>query len=553
MDTAATKKVEELLILSLEGVISPEEVKTLNELVKSDPEMMRHSVRFLVNISNLQRSAKISAFDLSDYSPDSSFDMELWRSLAENEKTAPTIMVEQPKQPPLEPVQMLKVEKMPRQINKFSLATAIISLAAMLLMIAYVMLMPPAASQVATLTDSAGAKWADSPNSTAVGSRLFNYGEPMQLLKGVVKIEFDYGAEVILEAPAEIRLESPERMTMNYGKLHAYAPRQSSGFTVDTPSASLIDLGTKFGVMVDIDGSCGLHMFKGKVNLIAGEKGQSRTSQIVTTSQAKRVDSETGNVKDVTLAQTGFVRYMDSQKNILWRGQSLDLVDLASGGNGLNVPSGEYVINPVTGKKTFSSVKDRDCGNEYRATPWNSLIDGVFVPNGTTPQMISSAGHRFQECPPTNGIFYSEIIFNPVAIDRKHKTSIRGKRYGAGEATGLFMHANLGITFDLETIRSQYSGVELKRFISQVGSCDEAPAKGNADVWVLVDGEIRYNYIGLTQGQLEDISVELSAADRFLTLVTTDGRDEDFLPSSPKTRASDSDWCLFVEPVIDVE
>jgi hypothetical protein len=91
------------------------------------------------------------------------------------------------------------------------------------------------------------------------------------------------------------------------------------------------------------------------------------------------------------------------------------------------------------------------------------------------------------------------------------------------------------------------------RFAAKIGIADlNEPYPCNADFWVLVDGKVRYSLRNCRQkGKLTDISVELSDKDRFLTLVTTDGGDPDILRIYE--RAISCDWCVFAEPVLELE
>ena len=306
MDVAVRKKIEDLLILSLEGVITEGEVRILNHMVKSDPEVMQYSVRFLMTVSNLQRSAKTFVFDLCEVASDPSFDIELWRSLAEHERTAPAIEIPKEK-PKREPVKMLKIQTPPRQVSKFSLYTAIISVAAMVFAILYAQIAPPPATTVATITDSIDTQWAQSKHSTDIGSELWNNEGIRWLHKGLVKIEFDYGAEVIIEGPSAFELKDEEKMILHSGRLYAVVPGGAAGFTVQTPYSTVIDLGTEFGVKVDFDGSTGVHVFKGKASLIPGQTGRKEEGIDLFAGQARSINTH-GQVSDIELDEKYFLQ-----------------------------------------------------------------------------------------------------------------------------------------------------------------------------------------------------------------------------------------------------
>jgi hypothetical protein len=121
-----------------------------------------------------------------------------------------------------------------------------------------------------------------------------------------------------------------------------------------------------------------------------------------------------------------------------------------------------------------------------------------------------------------------------------------GQDYGNREHPCIVMQANLGITFNLDAIRSMCPGTEVSRFVSEFGIADlEEPRDCNADFWVLIDGQVRQSRQNITQKNISsNISIGLNPTDRFLTLVTTDGGDIDRM----RTYQRAYNWCVFVEP-----
>ena len=196
----------------------------------------------------------------------------------------------------------------------------------------------------------------------------------------------------------------------------------------------------------------------------------------------------------------------------------------------------------------------------YLSIPDHPFIDGIFVPDGETKQIVSSRGDVFDECPDTSGLFDVDLFANPkpeILKTEFREGTIRfdGKEYTdtSGNAC-LVMHANRGLTFDLDAIRQSYHR-SIRRFTAQAGIADlREPYPCNADFWVLVDGQICYSLRQYKQkGILNDISVEIQDTDRFLTLVTTDGGDPDDPAGGFYTRAISCDWCIFTEPMLELE
>ena len=82
---------------------------------------------------------------------------------------------------------------------------------------------------------------------------------------GTVELLTALGTRVVIEAPAEFRFESAQRLHMLRGRLAAEIPPAAKGFTVITPSGDAVDLGTQFGVDVPEHGAAEIHVFKGEV------------------------------------------------------------------------------------------------------------------------------------------------------------------------------------------------------------------------------------------------------------------------------------------------
>ena len=89
----------------------------------------------------------------------------------------------------------------------------------------------------------------------------------IRLRSGLVRLEFDSGVEVTLEGPAEFKLVDAAKMDLKSGLLTATVPSGAEGFTVDTPSAQVIDLGTSFGIDLSNDGFSNVSVFDGEVEV----------------------------------------------------------------------------------------------------------------------------------------------------------------------------------------------------------------------------------------------------------------------------------------------
>ena len=188
------------------------------------------------------------------------------------------------------------------------------AIAAMLMVVGcllYAIMRPEPLIFVATLTEGINVKWSDPEQPTQLGSQL----RPgyMRLEGGIVEMTFDGGAKVIIEAPVEIELKSADKANIRLGKIIAVVPLEARGFTINTPSASIVDLGTEFGVHVEEDGSSDIHVFQGKVSLLAGRIDRivgrlfDTVEQIVEAGQARRVVKGGDRIEDIALDRNSFV------------------------------------------------------------------------------------------------------------------------------------------------------------------------------------------------------------------------------------------------------
>lgn len=87
----------------------------------------------------------------------------------------------------------------------------------------------------------------------------------LRIQSGTAAITFNSGAATIVEGPAELSLETGNRLFLKSGRLVADVPEQAYGFTVNTPRLNAVDLGTRFGVSVDGEGNSELHVMEGEV------------------------------------------------------------------------------------------------------------------------------------------------------------------------------------------------------------------------------------------------------------------------------------------------
>lgn len=547
-------KIHELLLRLIEGDINDAGLNELKEWF-GEADAMPAYWEFVKNYTAIKlfEESQIAASPERD-ELDDSINMEFWTALANDEKNAPLIQMPSCSSKTAEHnITPVEVQQASRNISKFSIYTLILSSAALLFFVIYARFAPVKRGyQVATLLDSINAKWAESDSSMKAGARLVTGGTYSFLRGGFAQLLFDNNAMVTIEGPAEFEIVSEDRIKLQYGRIYSIVPQEALGFSVATPNAMVIDLGTEFGIQVDLEGNTELHVSQGMTRLMAGINKKKVSSEIYEGS-ARKITGSSSEVSEVPCKDSIFVRKINSKTNLIWRGQKeLDLADIVGGGNGWGTGQLETSIDPVTGKRGIYQGLDREGNGQYVLLGSDKYIDGVFVPQGSTPQIVSSRGHLFHECPVTNNIFFAEIVNGSgrllaLRINDRASNQLAGEIYGTSDCPAIFMHANLGITFDLNAIREDLPQGTVTRFTSAAGLSSDITRPGNADIWVLVDGQVRYKARVNDPQKAVQVDVPLSGTDRFLTLVTTDGGDVDRVDVM-SGRATDSDWCVFVRP-----
>jgi hypothetical protein len=103
-------------------------------------------------------------------------------------------------------------------------------------------------------------------------------GAILELQSGRIELVFDGDTRVVLEGPAQFVVDGPSAVSLRRGKAavtvrKAIAAGGRSGFTLDTPTATVTDIGTSFGVAVDQAGETSVTVFDGLVDLLPRTDG----------------------------------------------------------------------------------------------------------------------------------------------------------------------------------------------------------------------------------------------------------------------------------------
>ncbi len=454
--------------------------------------------------------------------------------------------------------------------------------------------------------DAKGSKNTNAAARTAASANAYVFlGDQFSIASGLMEITYDTGAKVILQGPATYEVDSRDGGFLAVGKLTARlekrgekreesaekvasgqwpvasetnpksrnpeipkspAPRPQSPtptFAVRTPTAIVTDLGTEFGVEVDEQGTTTSHVFQGSVRLqMVSSSGKVQgDAQVLQANQSARVEIDRKSAQskprvlmlDKSTKAIHFVRTMP-RPTIKY----LDLVDVVAGGDGFSNRRNRG-INPADGELTDKPPKDFHIHSDgqYHRVAKQPLIDGVFIPDPQGPVQVDSAGHKFSGLVASTNMTFGYIWAGgqvPTSCPPPVKTKMDEIDYSLPGHGLIFLHADKGITFDLEAIRRANPDCRLKRFLAAVGNTEiasqgilgplseEESKRVFADVWVLVDGQPRFRRreINGYSGSFS-VDVAIGKKDHYLTLIGSDGGNH-----------IHADWILFGDPRIEL-
>jgi ferric-dicitrate binding protein FerR (iron transport regulator) len=125
---------------------------------------------------------------------------------------------------------------------------------------------------VATITGLREVRWSPANEANRLLTRCF-VGERLELQEGAAELTFDAGVQLTVYAPADFEITSPSSIRCNRGRVTALANERGKGFTIDTPQAKVVDLGTQFGLSISEDGETQVIVFQGSVDLTSNSAG----------------------------------------------------------------------------------------------------------------------------------------------------------------------------------------------------------------------------------------------------------------------------------------
>jgi len=313
-----TRQISELITALLDGTVTPEQFDQLDACLAGDPAMLEYYAEFLTLCAMLRKyySAELPARDggdgdRTDVLPEIlECDLQVRAKTEAERARTHREAVREAAESALDRFmaeERRRQEELADKLYRAQRRRVILgagSLAALIIVVLCAWLFqprpqPPAPPVVAPapppvfaqITDTLNARWRRHDTSIEIGTELT--AEALYLRRGLARITFGCGADVILEGPAEVQIEAADQVLLTRGRLAVRAGAEAIGFTVRTPGATVVDYGTEFGVSVSQTGRTEAHVFKGKVEVRSGPSARVfDDSRRLTARQACAVDRE---------------------------------------------------------------------------------------------------------------------------------------------------------------------------------------------------------------------------------------------------------------------
>lgn len=437
---------------------------------------------------------------------------------------------------------------------------------------------PVVRSVLAALVRSLDARW-------AVGGHEAGYLREGShtLSEGLVELKLLNGSQVIIEAPASIELTGINSMSVFEGRAVFTVPKASTGFTLDTPNARIVETGgqfsvtrqqerfvrdldhasarvvlvnnvlseqkTEFGVHVDSKRQTHIQVFAGQLQVTSIVQGEAVSEPVPLLEEQSAVIAEGSALQFIAFDELAFEREITT---------GLSLTDMVMGGDG-KTQRQNIGLHPLTGQYTRQVQGNRSLvglvsTGRTQPVPGNDYVSRVFIPSKDGQMGGLPAGLSLPNLPETNGLGFGVIWSGDqmpsIMLDASSTvpTTLPGYNFvGAGQQA-MVMHTNCGFIFDLDAVRAAYPGFEIVRVKAVAGNASSrvetgAEANFRSEFLVYRDSE-KVMHSTFVRSAPDDqriahVDLNIHPSDRYITFVSADGGD-----------GNHQDWVVLGNPMI---
>ena len=137
-----------------------------------------------------------------------------------------------------------------------------------------------------------------------------------ELIDGLIELEYDTGARLVMMAPAEFTLIDEMNVKLDAGRISAHIPEAAIGFTVDANGGQIVDLGTAFAVDARRDQQTEVHVFEGEVRVELDNQSSDRSEPVeLLAGHATRISADSPVASGIDLDTRKFVRRLGFEQD----------------------------------------------------------------------------------------------------------------------------------------------------------------------------------------------------------------------------------------------
>ena len=346
--------------------------------------------------------------------------------------------------------------------------------------------LPYRGHETAVLSKAVGARFSYGSNGESVPTEEMQLRQGRyELLSGLVEIEYESGAVLVVRAPADFELVDSACVRLENGQLAAHVPPAAVGFRIETPGATVIDLGTDFAVQAVKEKESEVHVFQGEVLIdLHGEKGKNADLLRLVTGEAARVDYLTGMPSGIDLDEQQFLRSLRDDANSYAqivmalnpavyyrmepRGDGTQLIDSSASGSHATVHFGRSTAPLWTAGKVGAALtlggpaqQSYASAREYPQTDGSELSVAGWVYARSRPRWASIA-KNWAGGVDDRGQFHFGLYEDSGELEA-HIVDSSGKEMIVRDKSALPLHTWHHVAFvaDGSTLRLYRNGVEV--------------------------------------------------------------------------------------------
>ncbi|MDF1711646.1 MAG: FecR domain-containing protein [Akkermansiaceae bacterium] len=286
--------------------------------------------------------------------------------------------------------------------------------------------------------------------------KFLTTGSRLTIESGKVECWINQGIHAVIEGPADLIVQDTNRIDLSEGKAWFQVAEGAEGFTVRTPEAEIVDLGTEFGIIVGEIGEDEVHVFQGRVSVKG--TGHSKPERLLLAGNSCSI-RESGELGDININRRALFASLSNNARMAPPKETKHKKVPPSALATQNLPEAAIRQSTYT-RETASFQTDDYLQVNRRKIRFTSSRDF----HAGNPGLFSNGGRKRDE--------FDSALTGHDGVDETHWDFI----FGAGENNPGFTLANITIhggSLDSPTANSFRKHLEFELHYSTVDAPDQ--------------------------------------------------------------------------------